>query len=98
MTLNAIAEELAEEQPGSNLVIAKLADLLFISLSARIWLDLLIPSAGCAAWTLLAGVPSLACTLHRANAYSLATEGRGRLFEPSSQRFSALVGQGALSY
>jgi len=30
MTLNAIAEELAEEQPGSNLVIAKLADLLFM--------------------------------------------------------------------
>jgi hypothetical protein len=30
MTVNAIAEELAAEQPGSNLVIAKLADLLFM--------------------------------------------------------------------
>jgi AraC-like DNA-binding protein len=30
MTLNAIAEELAGEQPGSNLVTAKLADLLFM--------------------------------------------------------------------
>jgi Cupin len=30
MTLNAISVELAEEQPGSHLVIAKLADLLFM--------------------------------------------------------------------
>jgi len=45
MTLNAIAEELAEEQPGSNLVIAKLADLLFMqSLRAYLATDLHIPS------------------------------------------------------
>jgi cupin len=37
MTLNAIGEELAEEQPGSNLVIAKLADLLFMQ-SVRAYL------------------------------------------------------------
>jgi hypothetical protein len=66
VTLNAIAEELAEEQPGSNLVIAKLADLLFMQ-CVRIWLrTIAIPSAGCVAlWTLLCGVPSLACTLRR---------------------------------
>jgi hypothetical protein len=36
VTLNAIAEELAEEQPGSNLVIAKLADPLFMQCVRRV--------------------------------------------------------------
>jgi hypothetical protein len=41
MTLNAILEELVEQQPGSNLVIAKLADLLFMqSLRAYLATDL----------------------------------------------------------
>jgi len=97
MTLNAIAEELAEEQPGSNLVIAKLADLLFISLSARIWLrTFTIPSAGCAAsWTLLWACHLLhaRCTGTPLDIQALAEEAGC-----SSRLRAALVGPGALSY
>jgi len=99
MTLNAIAEELAEEQPGSNLVIAKLADLLFISLSARIWLrtfysigwmrGIMDPLVG-RAISCMHAAPERRWTLQRA-------EEAGCSRAVFAQRFSALVSQELLA-
>jgi AraC-like DNA-binding protein len=102
MTLNAIAEELAEERPGSNLVIAKLADLLFMqSLRAYLatglhnsvgWMrGIMDPLVGRAISSMHAA-PERRWTLQ-----SLADEA-GCSRAVLAQRFSALVGQGALSY
>jgi len=99
MTLNAIAEELAEEQPGSNLVIAKLADLLFIK-SLRAYLATDLHSIG---W--MRGIMDLlwraisrmhAAPERRWTLQALAEEA-GCSRAVFAQRFSAL-GQGALSY
>jgi len=102
MTLNAIAEELAEEQPGSNMAIAKLADLLFMqSLRAYLATDLhnsvgwmrgiMDPLVG-RAISCMHAAPERRWTLQ-----ALAQEvGCSRAV--FAQRFSALVGQGALGY
>ena len=100
--LNAIAEELAEEQPGSNLVIAKLADLLFMqSLRAYLATDLhnsvgwmrgiMDPVVG-RAISCMHAAPERRWTLQ-----ALAEEAScsRAVF---AQRFSTLVGQGAFSY
>jgi len=107
MTLNAIADELAEEQPGSNLVIAKLADLLFMqSLRAYLatdnhnsvghnsvgWLrGIRDPLVG-RAISCMHAAPERRWTLQ-----SLAAES-GSSRAVFAQRFSALVGQGAVGY
>jgi AraC-like DNA-binding protein len=102
MTLNAIAEELAEGQPGSNMVIAKLADLLFMqALRAYLATDhhnsvgwmrgIMDPLVGRAISSMHAA-PERRWTLQ-----ALAQEvGCSRAV--FAQRFSTLVGQGALSY
>jgi|GEM_PF-6912459 len=107
MTLNAISEELVEQQPASNLVIAKLANLLFMqSLRGYLatdrhnsvgnhsigWLrGIRDPLVG-RAISCMHPAPERRWTLH-----SLAEEvGSSRAV--FAQRFSALVGQGALSY
>jgi len=100
--LNAIAAELADEQPGSNLVIAKLADLLFVqSLRAYLATDLhntvgwmrgiMDPLVG-RAISCMHAAPERRWTVQ-----SLADEARcsRAVF---AQRFSALVGQGPLRY
>jgi len=107
MTLNAITEELAEEQPGSNLVIAKLADLLFMQ-AVRAHLATDDPnSAGNHSVGWLRGIRdpvvgrAISC-MHAAperrwTLQTLAAEvGCSRAV--FAQRFSALVGQGALGY
>jgi AraC-like DNA-binding protein len=102
MTLNAIAQELAEEQPGSNLVMAKLADLLFVQ-SLRAYLATDVNNS--VGW--MRGIKdplvgrAISC-MHarperRWTLQALAAEvGSSRAV--FAQRFSALVGQGALSY
>ena len=102
MTLSAIAEELAEEQPGSHLVIAKLADLLFMqSLRAFLATDhqnsvgwmrgIMNPLVG-RAISCMHAAPERRWTLQ-----ALAEEvGCSRAV--FAHRFSALVGQGAISY
>lgn len=102
MTLNAIAEELAEEQPGANLVIAKLADLLFMqSLRAYLamgshnsvgWMrGIMDPLVG-RAISCMHAAPERRWTLQ-----ALAEEA-GCSRAVFAQRFSALVGQGAICY
>jgi AraC-like DNA-binding protein len=102
MTINAIAEELTEEQPGSHLVIAKLADLLFMqSLRAYLATDLhhsvgwmrgiMDPHVG-RAISCMHAAPERHWTLQ-----ALAQEA-GYSRAVFAQRFRALVGQGAFSY
>lgn len=100
--LNAIAEELAEKQPGSNLAIAKLADLLFMQ-SLRVYLatdlhnsvgwmrGIMDPLVG-RALSCIHAAPERHWTLQ-----ALAKEA-GCSRAVFAQRFSALVGQGAISY
>jgi hypothetical protein len=101
-TLKAIKEELEEEQPGSNLVIAKLVELLFVQ-SVRThlaaenhtsvgWMrGIMDPLVG-RAISCMHAAPERRWTLQ-----SLAAEvGCSRAV--FAQRFSALVGQGALGY
>ncbi|MBD2067188.1 AraC family transcriptional regulator [Leptolyngbya sp. FACHB-671] len=100
--LNVIAEELAQEQPGSNLVVAKLADLLFMqSLRTYLATDLhksvgwmrgiMDPLVG-RAISCMHAAPERRWTLQ-----ALAQEA-GCSRAVFAQRFSSLVGQGALSY
>ncbi len=102
MPLNAITEELAQEQPGSNLVIAKLADLLFVqALRAHLAMDLhnsvgwmrgiMDPLVGRAISGMHAA-PERQWTLQ-----ALAQEA-GCSRAVFAQRFNALVGQGAIGY
>jgi AraC-like DNA-binding protein len=106
MTLNAIAEELADEQPGSSLVIAKLADLLFMqSLRAYLATDLSHNGHPSAGW--LRGIKDplvgrAISSMHarpeqRWTVQSLAAES-GCSRAVFAERFSALVGQGAVGY
>ena len=106
MTLNAIAEELTEEQPGSNLVIAKLADLLFMqALRAYLATDRNDSAGPMRGW--LRGIMdplvgrAISC-MHAAperrwTLQTLAAQA-GCSRAVFAQRFSALVGQGALGY
>jgi AraC-like DNA-binding protein len=107
LTMNAIADELAEEQPGSNLVIAKLTDLLFMqSLRAHLathqhnsighnsagWMrGIKDPLVG-RAISCIHAEPQRRWTLQ-----VLAQEA-GCSRAVFAQRFNALVGQGAISY
>jgi AraC-like DNA-binding protein len=112
MTQNAIVEELAGEQPGSNLVIAKLADLLFVqALRAYLATDVHNSvghhSIGHHSVGWLRGIRdplvgrAISC-MHAApqRRWTLQTlaEEAGCSRAVFAQRFSALVGQGALSY
>ncbi len=102
MTLNAISVELAEEQPGSHLVIAKLADLLFMqSLRAFLATDhhnsvgwmrgIMDPLVGRA-------ISSMHAAPERRWTLQALAEEVGCSRAVFAQRFSALVGQGAISY
>jgi hypothetical protein len=102
MTLNAISKELVEQQPGSNLVIAKLANLLFMqSLRAYLATDL-HNSVGIHSIGWLRGTrdPLVGRAISRMHAaperrwtlHSLA-EDVGSSRAVFAQRFSALVGQ-----
>jgi len=102
MTLNAIAEELAEEQPGSNLVIAKLADLLFMqALRAYLATDLQ-NSVGWMRGIMDPLVGRAISCMHAAPERRWTLQGLAEEVGCSravfAQRFSALVGQGAVSY
>lgn len=107
MAMNAIAAELTEQHPGSNLVIAKLAELLFVQ-SLRAYLasdDHNSNGHNSVGW--LRGVRdplvgrAISC-MHAApqrrwTLQTLAGEA-GCSRAVFAQKFSALVGQGALSY
>ncbi|WP_193199834.1 AraC family transcriptional regulator [Nostoc sp. MG11] len=99
---NAIAEELAEGQPGSNLVVTKLTDLLFMqALRTYLATDLhnsvgwmrgiMDPLVGRAIGCMHAA-PERRWTLQ------MLAEEVGCSRAVFAQRFSTLVGQGALSY
>jgi AraC-like DNA-binding protein len=102
VTLNAIAEELAEEQPGSNLVIAKLADLLFMQ-CVRAYLA--TDHRNSVGWMrgimdplVRRAISSMHAAPERRWTLQALAEEIGCSRAVFAQRFSALVGQGAFSY
>jgi len=105
MTLRAIAEELEEGQPGSNVAIAKLANLLFMqALRAYLSTDAPVgqPSPGWLRGIMDPVVGRAISCMHTAperrwTVQTLAQEA-GCSRAAFAQRFSALVGQGALGY
>jgi AraC-like DNA-binding protein len=102
MTTNAIAEELVEGQPGSDLVIAKLADLLFMQ-ALRAYLAMgPDTSAGWMRGIMDPLIGRAISSMHAApeRHWTLKTlaEEVGSSRAVFAQRFSALVGQGALGY